>query len=237
MHIADGVCRATLARPERLNALGEEIRAELESLLRELSEDSAIRVLVLQGEGRSFSAGADLREPPAPAPTWSARRLASGRWQRLLEQLESIPQVTVAKLHGHVIGGAVLLAAACDFRVAAENLELFIPELALGIPLTWAGLPRLVREIGLPRTRELVMTGRKLSGREAMEWGFVHRVGPLDALDKIADELVSELLRMPPGPLAMTRAALSAAGRAGLQTAWADPDLLSWALREPESDS
>ncbi|MGH9199407.1 MAG: enoyl-CoA hydratase/isomerase family protein, partial [Acidimicrobiia bacterium] len=179
----DGVCRATLDRPGRLNALGEELRSELESLLSKLADDAETRVLLLQGAGRSFSAGADLRDTPAPAKTWSARRLASGRWQRLLDQLESIPQVTVAKLHGHVVGGAVLLAASCDFRVAAEDVDLFIPELALGIPLTWAGLPRLVREIGLPRTRELVMTGCHLSGREAFEWGFVQRLATSDELD------------------------------------------------------
>lgn len=230
----DGVCRLTLDRPERLNALGEEVRAEIQSALRNLAEDPDTRVLVIQGAGRSFSAGADLRDP-APAPkSWAARRLAAGRWQRLLDELESIPQVTVAKLHGHAVGGAVLLAIACDLRIASEDHELFIPELALGIPLTWAGLPRLVREIGLPRTRELVMTGRRLTGREALEWGLVQRLVPTDQLDKATDELVAELMTMPAGPLAMTRAALSAMGRASSHGAWADPDLLAWSLRDPE---
>lgn len=232
---SDGVCRATLDRPERLNALGEEIRAELQSLLRTLAEDAETRVLVLQGGGRSFSAGADLRDAPPLPKSWTARRLAAGRWQRLLDDLESIPQVTVAKLHGHTVGGAVLLAVSCDFRIADEDLELFIPELALGIPLTWAGLPRLVREIGLPRTRDLVMTGRKLNGREALDWGLVQRLVAADGLEAATDELVSELLRMPPGPLATTRAALSAMGKSGLPGAWADPDILAWALRDPEA--
>ena len=86
-------------------------------------------------------------------PTSLVRRRSSGAWQRLLEDLERLPQVTVARLHGHVIGGAFLLAAACDLRVAADDVSMSIPELAIGIPLTWAGLPRLAREIGLPRTR------------------------------------------------------------------------------------
>jgi enoyl-CoA hydratase/carnithine racemase len=79
--------------------------------------------------------------PPDPL----ARRRASGRWQRLLDDLERLPQVTVARLQSHVIGGGALLAAACDLRVAADDLAVAIPEVAIGIPLTWAGLPRLVR--------------------------------------------------------------------------------------------
>lgn len=232
---AGGVCRVTLDRAERLNALGEEVRNELGSLLRSLGEDAETRILLLQGAGRSFSAGADLRDPRPFPENWTARRLAAGRWQRLLDELESIPQVTVASLHGHTVGGAVLLAAACDIRIAAEDLQLFIPELALGIPLTWAGLPRLVREIGLPRTRELVMTGRVLSGREAFDWGLVQRLVPAEKLAEETDALVSELLRMPPGPLAITKAALAAMGKAGLHGAWADPDLLAWSLRDPEA--
>jgi enoyl-CoA hydratase/carnithine racemase len=72
----------------------------------------------------------------------------------VLEQFDRIPQATIARLHGHVIGGAALLAAACDIRVAADDTVVRIPELAIGIPLTWAGIPLLVREIGLPLTRD-----------------------------------------------------------------------------------
>src|SRR5207237_2290366 len=103
---------------------------------------------------------ADLRGPlPEVAPDPMSQRRANGAWQRLLDDIEHLPQVTVAQLHGHVIGGAVLLAAACDFRVGADDPSVWIPELALGVRLPWAGIPRLAREIGLPRTRELVMTG------------------------------------------------------------------------------
>lgn len=232
----DGVAVLTLARPAKRNALNESVRTALQTAVDELRDRADVRVVVLAGDGPSFSGGADLRDRPAPAPDAATRRLAAGRWQRLLDDLEHLPQATVARLHGHVVGGAALLAAACDLRVAATDVSFAIPELALGIPLTWAGLPRLAREIGLPRTRDLVMTGRRLGADEAQAWGLVHRVAAPEALDHAVDQLVGELLAQPPVPLGMTVDALRALGRAvsAPEVSWADADLLRWSLREGE---
>jgi enoyl-CoA hydratase/carnithine racemase len=231
---SDVVWRIVLDRPAKLNALNEELRTGLQDAVDRVAARPDVRVVVVQGEGRAFSAGADLNERAPSAADVLTRRHASGAWQRLLEDLERLPQVTVARLHGHVIGGAFLLAAACDLRVAADDVSLSIPELAIGIPLTWAGLPRLVREIGLPRTRELVMTGRRIGGDEAERWGLVHRLVPLAEVDAAVDGLVAELLAQPAAPLAMTVDALRAIGRAtsAPDVSWADPDLLRWTLRE-----
>lgn len=229
------VCRVRLDRPERLNALGETVRTALHEVVRSLADDAVTRILVLSGSGRAFSAGADLRDRAEPPAGQHARRVAGGRWQRLLDDLEALPQVTVAALHGHVIGGAVLLACACDLRVAARRTRFAIPEVALGLPLTWAGLPRLVREVGLPRARDLVMTARVIDSDEALNWGLVTRVVSDDALQAAVDALVAELVAMPPGPLGATRAALAAMGRPALAVSWADPDLLGWALVDPET--
>ena len=228
------VATLTLDRPEKLNALSDELRAALQTAVDDLAERHDIRVVVVAGAGRSFSAGADLADRVEVADDPLARRRASGRWHRLLDDLERLPQVTVARLHGHVIGGAALLAVACDLRVAADDLAYSIPEVAIGIPLTWAGLPRLAREIGLPRTRELVMTGRRIGAEEALGWGLVHRVVGSDALDAAVDELVSTLLAQPPTALAMTVDGLRALGRAtsAADVSWADPDLLRWSLRD-----
>ena len=235
MSIDGAVAHLVLDRPAKLNALSDELRRELQAGIDELGERSDVRVVVLSGAGdRAFSAGADLAERVAAPPDLLARRRSSGAWQRLLEDLERLPQVTVARLHGHVIGGAFLLATACDLRVAADDVSLSIPELAIGIPLTWAGLPRLAREIGLPRTRELVMTGRRIGGDEAERWGLVHRLVPVAELDAAVDALVGELLAQPAVPLAMTVDGLRALGRAvsAAEISWADPDLLRWSLRE-----
>jgi enoyl-CoA hydratase/carnithine racemase len=234
LDIEGAAARLELDRPAKLNALNDELRRDLQAAIDELAARADVRVVVVSGAGRAFSAGADLNERVPSSPDPLVRRRSSGAWQRLLEDLERLPQVTVARLHSHVIGGAFLLAAACDLRVAADDVSLSIPELAIGIPLTWAGLPRLVREIGLPRTRELVMTGRRIGGDEAERWGLVHRLVAASELDAAVDGLVAELLAQPAAPLAMTVDALRALGRAtsAPDVSWADPDLLRWSLRE-----
>jgi enoyl-CoA hydratase/carnithine racemase len=210
------------------------LRRELDRL----ADDLQTRIVVVAGNGRAFSAGADLtaRAGGSRADGWTGGRHASGRWQRLLDQLERIPQVTVARLHGHCIGGAALLAVACDLRIAADDVQVRIPELAIGIPLTWGGIPRLVREVGLPLARDLVMTGRVLDAQEALASGFVQRLATRGDLDAATAALVAELRAMPAGPLAMTRAAFGAITRDRVDSfAWADADLLRWAGAEPES--
>lgn len=237
--VEGATCRLQLNRPAKLNALNQEVHAELNAALGDLTERPAVRVVVVSGEGRAFSAGADLEggaiESAGAKLSWAERRHHMGSWQRLLDLLERIPQVTVASVHGYCIGGAALLAAACDLRIGAADLKVRIPELAIGIPLTWSGIPRLEREIGLPLARDLVMTGRTLGAEEALAAGFVQRLAPAAELASATESLVAELLAMPPGPLAMTRAAFGAISRHRLgAAAWADPDLLGWSLQDPE---
>ena len=236
--IDNAVAHITLSRPEKLNALNDEVRRALAEALAQFEERPDIRVVVLAGAGRSFSAGADLKSTAYGSldVDWATRRHRTGAWQRVLEQMDRIPQATVARLHGHVVGGAALLAAACDIRIAASNTVLRIPELAIGIPLTWAGIPLLVREVGLPLARDWVMTCRPVAADELARCGFAQRVAPPDELDAAVAECVEQLLAVPPGPLAMTRAMTAAIGRAApaMVAGWADPDLMHWSLTEDE---
>ncbi|GAC1593412.1 MAG: enoyl-CoA hydratase-related protein [Acidimicrobiales bacterium] len=230
--------RLTLARPDKLNALNDEVRVALAEAFSRLEERPDIRVVVLAGEGRSFSAGADLRAtayPPVEGE-WTTRRHRTGTWQRLLEQLDRLPQVTVARLQGHVIGGAALLVATCDIRIAADDVVLRIPELAIGIPLTWAGIPILVREVGLPLARDWVMSCRSVQVDELLRSGYAQRTAPLAELDETVDRCVAELLAVPPGPLAMTKAMTSSIGRThpAMVAGWGDADHQQWAFTEDE---
>lgn len=232
------VARLTLDRPARLNALDDGVRRALAAALDELEERPEIRVVVLAGAGQSFSAGADLKAtayPPVEGD-WTTRRHRSGTWQRLLDRFDRLPQVTVARLHRHVVGGAALLAVACDLRIAADDVVVRIPELAIGIPLTWAGIPLLVREVGLPLTRDWVMTCREVHATELHRCGYAQRLVPAAGLDAAVAECLDQLLRLPPGPLAMTRAMTAAIGRShpAMATAWADADHQHWAFTEDE---
>jgi enoyl-CoA hydratase/carnithine racemase len=233
------VAHLTLARPERLNALNDEIRKSMADELGALEERPDIRVVVLDGAGRSFSAGADLvggAYADLRNADWATRRHRTGSWQRLLDQLGRIPQVTVARLHGHVIGGAALLAVACDIRVAADDVVVRIPELAIGIPLTWAGIPLLVREIGLPLTRDWVMTCRDVYADELLRSGYAQRVTPIAGLDAEVATVVRQLVAVPPGPLAMTRSMTATLGRThpAMAAGWGDADHQQWAFTEDE---
>jgi enoyl-CoA hydratase/carnithine racemase len=225
-----------LDRPEKLNPLSLAVCDALAEELHVLADRPAVSVVVLRGEGRSFSAGADLsRDGQLPLDTdWVTRRHDHGRWQRVLEAFDRLGQVSVARLQGHVIGGATLLAAACDVRIAADDVVFRVPEVAMGIPLTWAGVPLLVREVGLPRARDWILSGRDVSPDELATSGFAQHVVARDLLDDTVEAYVAALLAQPPAALAMTRAMTSALGRShpAMVAAWADADLLQWSLRE-----
>jgi enoyl-CoA hydratase/carnithine racemase len=145
--------------------------------------------------------------------------------------------VTIAQVHGHAVGGGVVLMAACDLRVVAEGTVLSIPEVDLGIPLAWGGIPRLVREIGPALTKELVMTCRRFTPEEARAAGFVNRVVPEAHLEAEARALAQELAAKPAVPVIVTKEHVNAVTRAmgaGL-TAFADGDVLLGAVFDPES--
>jgi enoyl-CoA hydratase/carnithine racemase len=232
----DGVCEVTLREPGKHNPLSPEVLDCLEDTAQKLHRNRDVRVFLLRGEGVSFSSGADLRYQLPRAKNWRDSRYLHGRWQRTLDALESLPQVSVGELHGAVFGGAFLLAITCDIRVACDDTRFCIPELRLGIPLTWAGLPRLAKEIGLPRTREIVMTGRIVSADEALSWGLVASVTSGSELPAHTRSLVTTLLDMPHAPLAITKDALAAIGRERMgSTGWADADFSLWSREEDES--
>ena len=238
--IYDGpLVRITLDRPKQLNALNDNVRQEIAATLNELMERPDIRVLILSGNGKSFCAGADLQTTSYPKVEgdWSTRRNRTSTWQRVLEQLDRIPQVTIASMQGHVIGGGALLATACDFRIIADDVTFRIPELALGIPNVWNGTPLLAREVGLPLTRDWVMTARKVYADELQRSGWAQRLVSRAELIEKTEALIQQLLDIPAAPLAMTRSMTSALGRtkSGMNLGWADADMQQWAFTEEEA--
>ena len=230
----------TLNRPDKLNPLSSTTLAEIAEAARWFDRHPAIKVVVVSGNGRSFSAGADLGAfgPAGPAAAADRSPRENADLGRLMaDAVEAMSAVTVARIHGHCIGGGVVLAAACDLRVAASDAYFSIPEVDLGIPLAWGGIPRLVREIGPALTKELVMTCRPFTAEEARAAGFVNRVVAPDGLDHEVEELVAQLLTKSSLTLKATKRHVDAVTRSmiSLDRSWADADSLVAALRDPES--
>ena len=226
-----------LDRPDKLNPLSTDTLHELADAARWFDERLDVKVVVVSGRGRAFSSGADVSAFAGADPGAPARRAAADAGREMAQAIESMRAVTIARLHGHCVGGGVVLAAACDLRVAGESTRFAIPEVDLGIPLAWGGIPRLVREIGPAMTKELVMTCRAFSAAEARELGFVNRVVADEQLDAEVHALASSLLEKSAFTLSATKRAVNAASDELVSTAgtWSDADSLLTALSDPES--
>ena len=199
-----------------------------------------MKIVVVTGEGRAFSAGFDLTDrswSELGAPDASA---AVGR--AMAEAIGGMRALTIASVRGHCVGGGVVLASACDLRIAATSARFRIPEVDLGVPLYWTGIPRLVRELGASLTKELVLTGRSFDADEARAIRFVNRVVPDEALDAETEVLAAELASKPALVLRATKQQVEAAApvgadgdtasdRAGFAAAFADPECRDVAAR------
>jgi enoyl-CoA hydratase/carnithine racemase len=229
------VARLELHRPDVLNALSVELLEELERVCEWLRGRDDVRVVVLAGQGRAFSAGADLASLARLTVTDGTARSAAAAGDRAASAIEALPQITVAQLHGRCVGGGVVLALACDLRVAATGTRFSIPEVDLGIPLAWGGIPRLLREVGPGLTRDLVLTCREFDAAEARAAGLVSRVVPDDQLDAEVTALAGALADKARLPVRATLDAVAAAVGQGSPAGWSDADSLLAAIADPES--
>jgi len=223
-----------LNRPQKLNPLSLQTLEELVKAAAELSADPALKVVIIAGRGRCFSAGADLTGFPEPQE--AGARAAADAGRRMADAVEGINAITIARLQGWCVGGGLVLAAACDLRVAAADARFSIPEVDLGIPLAWGGIPRLVREIGPALTKELVITCRPFDATEALSAGFLNRVVAPGELDSHIAELAATVAAKPAFPAQATKRHVDAvtANQVGLARSWADADSLLAGLSDPE---
>jgi len=213
----DGVlARLTLERPEARNALSRAMADALEDALGRLTAADEVRVVVVAGRGRSFCAGADISEMPMLSPA-EAETLA-GRWQRIMDGFAALPQVTIAAVQGHALGGGLMLAVAQDLRVAEASARFGLPEVALGFNPGY-GIARLLDVAGGAHARDLMLTARPVDAAEAHRMGLVTQVVPDGTLDAAATTLAHEVARSPRGGLAATKAITAdlRAGRAGAE--------------------
>ena len=236
IEVNDRIARVALNRPDKLNALSRQLMSEIVELGAWLKLRDDIRVVILSGAGRSFSAGFDLNDFSS-ASAGESPRIAADLGRLATNALTDVPQLTIAAVHGHCVGGGVVFVAACDLRVATTETTFIIPEVDLGIPLAWGGIPRLVREIGPALTKELVLTCRPFDAAEAKAIGFINRVVAPEDLDTTVNELAENLASKTLYSLHSTKQQVNAVMEeiAGTGRSAGDADMLVYAMRDPES--
>ncbi|GBC92967.1 Enoyl-CoA-hydratase [bacterium HR15] len=204
LRVADYVAQVTLNRPEVHNAFNAELVTCLTETFEALREREEVRVIVLQGKGSSFCAGADLNWMSDIANYSYAQNLDDARaLARMFETIDHCPKPVIARVHGAAMGGGVGLVAVCDIAVATPQARFAFSEVKLGlIPAVIA--PYVVRKIGYGHARALFLTGERFDAETALRIGLVHRVVPAEQLDETIQQLIAHLLQN--GPQAMASA-------------------------------
>ena len=191
-----GVTWLSVNRPNKLNVLNSALMTELTQTLRDLANDRDLRAVVITGAGdRSFVGGADIGEMAALDPT-SARAFIT-RLHGVMAAIRDLPVPVIARINGYCLGGGMELAAACDFRIAADNAKFGMPEVRVGLPSVIEAvlLPHLV---GWGRTRWLLMTGEMIDAATAHQWGFVEFLTKPEDLDAVLDRSVQAIVESGP---------------------------------------
>ncbi len=181
--VEDKICRVTLNRPEKLNAMSRQLLSELDQALDEFEQDPGASVLIIRGAGRAFCAGYDLQQVSGSggftvsSDRWGLRKVVE-RWQRLW----NLPKPTIAQVHGYCLAGATELVGHCDIVFASEDAQFGHPAgRSLGVLPTLSLWPYL---IGMRKTKEYLFTGDSMTAQEALEYGLVNRVYPRERLEE-----------------------------------------------------
>jgi enoyl-CoA hydratase len=194
--IEDGVAFVTIQRPPA-NALSSAIIKELSSLFGELETNEEVRVVLLHGEGRFFSAGADIKEFTTVTSGEAFSKLAIDG-QKVFERIETYPKPVIAAIHGAALGGGLELAMSCHIRLVTEKAKLGLPELQLGLVPGFAGTQRLPRHVGMAKAAEMLFTSEPISGKEAAEYGLANQAFAEEDLMPKATELALKIARKSP---------------------------------------
>jgi enoyl-CoA hydratase len=193
-----------LNRPERLNAINNQLAVELIQVLDNIAQDQDVRAVILTGVGRAFCAGADIKEIVDPM----AKKLTLGRGC-FFDRLEALDRPVIAAINGLANGGGVELVLACDFRIAAETASFGFGEVNIGVIPAGGGTARLPRLIGIPKTKEMLYFGKTFGVEDMYRCGLVNKVVPNDQLMKEAYAWAAELREKPPLSLKMLKSCIN----------------------------
>jgi enoyl-CoA hydratase/carnithine racemase len=215
--------RATirLNRPKHLNRLQPDDLDVLMRLFDRIEADPAIRVLVLTGTGRAFSAGYDLGSIAERAAT-DREQTAGSAFEVMVNRLEDLAVPTICRLNGGVYGGSTDLALACDFRIGVDSCEMFMPAARLGLHYYKSGIQRYFSRLGLDNAKRLFLTAERIGAAEMLRIGYLTAMVPVEALDEEVDKLVAILAGNAPIAMRGMKRAINEIARGRLDEEGAD---------------
>lgn len=216
--------RATirLNRPKHLNRLQADDLGELVKLFDAVEADPAIRVLVLTGTGRAFSAGYDLNSVAERAVSANEQQSAGSAFEVVVSRLEDLGVPTICRLNGGVHGGSTDLALACDFRIGVDSAEMFMPAARLGLHYYRSGIKRYVTRLGVDNAKKLFLTAQKISAPEMLRIGYLTAMVPMELLDEEVDKLANILAGNAPQAMRGMKRAINEFARGELDEQAAD---------------
>jgi enoyl-CoA hydratase len=216
--------RATirLNRPRHLNRLQAEDLDALLALFDRIEADPAIRVLVLTGTGRAFSAGYDLNSVAERAVSAQEQQSAGSAFEVVVNRLEDLGVPTICRLNGGVYGGSTDLALACDFRIGVDSAEMFMPAARLGLHYYRSGIKRYVTRLGVDNAKALFLTAQKIGAPEMLRIGYLTAMVPVERLDEEVDRLATILAGNAPLAMRGMKRAINEFARGELDEAAAD---------------
>ncbi len=216
------IATVTLNRPEAHNAMSAKLMREMIACAGRVSARRDIEVVIVCGSGRCFSAGADLKD----ATRWGDRerpleeqREIAALGYRMARAWEELPQITLAAIEGYAIGGGLALSAALDWRVMASDAFVSLPEISLGIPLTWGTLPRLVNLVGPARAKRLTILCERIPAADALAMGLADWVAPPGKALKTARAIAAQVLALPRNSVRMSKESINAYAAIGAHAA------------------
>ena len=199
---AEAVARLTLSNPEKRNPLSHAVLDAIAATLPKLDHGIDVRCVVITGTGKAFSAGYDIGAIPDETFERDAEALVAHPFTDAMDAVSAHPYPVLAAINGHCLGGGLELAVRCDLRLCAAEAKLGMPPAKLGLIYGHTGLERFIDCVGIPRTKELFLTGRVLDGPRAEEIGLVHEVHPAAGLEAAALELAGLIAAN--APISMT---------------------------------
>jgi len=199
---AGAVARLTLNNAEKRNPLSHAVLDGITETLPRLDHGIDVRCVLVTGAGKAFSAGYDIGSIPDESFEQDAEALVAHPFQAAMDAISAHPYPVVAAINGHCLGGGLELAVRCDLRLCAAEAKLGMPPAKLGLVYGHTGLERFIDTVGIPRTKELFLTGTVVEGARAEEIGLVHEVHPAEQLEQRSLELASLIAAN--APIAMT---------------------------------